>query len=670
MTSSTASTSTQTRSATAAAASTTKDKDNCYGSSNVDDDVDDDDDDNIVDQLLLDDESSEEASGGFDADNEEDSSAVAVAAAAAAAAAMVVSATSSPRDSEDFSTSSFLAGGGAGATRGSSGGYPGKASSSSSLSITSSTASSSNHHHYNHSSNSSNSNNNNSEKIGRWTEAEHAVFLEGLEKHGKQWKTIAGMIGTRTVVQVRTHAQKYFQKMDRKHHQQPPSISNSNKGSASSSSSSVVVAYSSNSSPATSPTPASMMAGAPAPTKRRSLPPSLPIRKKTKLAAAGTPKPKPRISISLLGSGGGGNRSGGAAGVPRPPTLVSRATSTNTVVAAHHNSAARDDAASLCPSPSSEDVMYVSCAHGSDSSVSRFIAAQTQHPHSRVSSSFVLVSRLSLPAFSASATSVSLENLSTISPSGVADFDDLDDAFLLYGPNGMTMNPKMMTMVDVEPAPSSSSYLGVVDSFPSDAAGVLMADGGASVATSAAAVTVEEASYIPLGEDPLEWLLENDSSIQQHLPESSLSAPMFPDFSELTSSSSTAGTALGASAPAPHNASDICYQSAGFVPLQPPTIRIGGILGHHHRNHHPGYHGTSAATSIGASSAPPKGVTLADVTDNLPYADPKVTVQSLFLVDDLERGDHEANDIQMDGANHNDDGLDVDMEEASALLLP
>lgn len=54
------------------------------------------------------------------------------------------------------------------------------------------------------------------EKIGRWTELEHSVFLEGLENHGKQWKTIAGMIGTRTVVQVRTHAQKYFQKMERK----------------------------------------------------------------------------------------------------------------------------------------------------------------------------------------------------------------------------------------------------------------------------------------------------------------------------------------------------------------------------------------------------------------------------------------------------------------------
>lgn len=53
------------------------------------------------------------------------------------------------------------------------------------------------------------------EKIGRWSEYEHLVFLDGLKRHGKQWKTIAGMIGTRTVVQVRTHAQKYFQKVDR-----------------------------------------------------------------------------------------------------------------------------------------------------------------------------------------------------------------------------------------------------------------------------------------------------------------------------------------------------------------------------------------------------------------------------------------------------------------------
>ena len=53
------------------------------------------------------------------------------------------------------------------------------------------------------------------EKTGRWSDEEHQIFLEGLEQHGKQWKIIAGMIGTRTVVQVRTRAQKYFQRMER-----------------------------------------------------------------------------------------------------------------------------------------------------------------------------------------------------------------------------------------------------------------------------------------------------------------------------------------------------------------------------------------------------------------------------------------------------------------------
>jgi SHAQKYF class myb-like DNA-binding protein len=43
----------------------------------------------------------------------------------------------------------------------------------------------------------------NIDTVGRWSEEEHRVFLVGIEKHGKQWKTIADMIGTRTVVQVR-----------------------------------------------------------------------------------------------------------------------------------------------------------------------------------------------------------------------------------------------------------------------------------------------------------------------------------------------------------------------------------------------------------------------------------------------------------------------------------
>ncbi|DBA00826.1 TPA: hypothetical protein N0F65_008469 [Lagenidium giganteum] len=51
---------------------------------------------------------------------------------------------------------------------------------------------------------------------GRWTEAEHKLFLKGLESFPyRAWKKIATLIKTRTVVQIRTHAQKYYQKLEK-----------------------------------------------------------------------------------------------------------------------------------------------------------------------------------------------------------------------------------------------------------------------------------------------------------------------------------------------------------------------------------------------------------------------------------------------------------------------
>jgi len=52
--------------------------------------------------------------------------------------------------------------------------------------------------------------------VGRWTDAEHTLFLDGLARFGRDWKDIAAVVRTRTVVQVRTHAQKYFQKVSKK----------------------------------------------------------------------------------------------------------------------------------------------------------------------------------------------------------------------------------------------------------------------------------------------------------------------------------------------------------------------------------------------------------------------------------------------------------------------
>jgi SHAQKYF class myb-like DNA-binding protein len=51
------------------------------------------------------------------------------------------------------------------------------------------------------------------EKTGRWTLDEHNLFIQGLQIHGKAWKKISTFVRTRSVVQVRTHAQKYFLKI-------------------------------------------------------------------------------------------------------------------------------------------------------------------------------------------------------------------------------------------------------------------------------------------------------------------------------------------------------------------------------------------------------------------------------------------------------------------------
>ena len=51
-------------------------------------------------------------------------------------------------------------------------------------------------------------------KEGRWTDDEHRLFLQGLEQHGKDWKKIATLIKSRTVVQIRTRGHQYFEKLE------------------------------------------------------------------------------------------------------------------------------------------------------------------------------------------------------------------------------------------------------------------------------------------------------------------------------------------------------------------------------------------------------------------------------------------------------------------------
>lgn len=47
----------------------------------------------------------------------------------------------------------------------------------------------------------------------RWMPEEHRLFLEGIMLYGKDWKKMQPLIKSRSLVQIRTHAQKVFKKI-------------------------------------------------------------------------------------------------------------------------------------------------------------------------------------------------------------------------------------------------------------------------------------------------------------------------------------------------------------------------------------------------------------------------------------------------------------------------
>lgn len=50
----------------------------------------------------------------------------------------------------------------------------------------------------------------------RWSEDEHEKFLEAIDRFGRNWKEIVSFVGTRSVSQVRSHAQKHFIRLEKK----------------------------------------------------------------------------------------------------------------------------------------------------------------------------------------------------------------------------------------------------------------------------------------------------------------------------------------------------------------------------------------------------------------------------------------------------------------------
>lgn len=50
---------------------------------------------------------------------------------------------------------------------------------------------------------------------GRWTREEHEKFLTALNLFGREWRKVADYIKSRTSAQIRSHAQKYFAKLEK-----------------------------------------------------------------------------------------------------------------------------------------------------------------------------------------------------------------------------------------------------------------------------------------------------------------------------------------------------------------------------------------------------------------------------------------------------------------------
>lgn len=53
-------------------------------------------------------------------------------------------------------------------------------------------------------------------RVGRWLLSEHYLFIHAILKYGTDWKKVKRYVKTRSVVQIRSHSQKYLIRLEKR----------------------------------------------------------------------------------------------------------------------------------------------------------------------------------------------------------------------------------------------------------------------------------------------------------------------------------------------------------------------------------------------------------------------------------------------------------------------
>lgn len=60
--------------------------------------------------------------------------------------------------------------------------------------------------------------------VGHWSKEEHRRFIEALQLYDRNWKLIQLHVATRSISQIRSHAQEYFDKLEKNKRKNPTEV--------------------------------------------------------------------------------------------------------------------------------------------------------------------------------------------------------------------------------------------------------------------------------------------------------------------------------------------------------------------------------------------------------------------------------------------------------------